>query len=158
MQRTYRHRLALTGVIAAFAVAGCGNSKDDSGSSAGDAQTRQAGSGPDAGLRCAGEHPERDRHDPRAAGHRRQPRRKLAAGAQAIQADVQQIADAQPDLAPDRRAEVKAAGTTFKNDVARIARQAVASGVTGNAQDALRSAADQLRASYKQAVEPIDCS
>lgn len=76
----------------------------------------------------------------------------------AIETDIQEIVDAQDDLDPDRKQEVEAATKRFADQARAIAGDALAAGTTGNVEAALRSAIDQLAASYKTALEPIDCS
>lgn len=75
----------------------------------------------------------------------------------AIKSSLQDIADAQGDLASDRKEQVEAATRTFADQVRGIASQVVASGTTGDAPSAVRSAAQQLESSYEKALAPIDC-
>jgi translation initiation factor 2B subunit (eIF-2B alpha/beta/delta family) len=157
--RTHRHLLVLSGVVAALAVAGCGDSEDDTGASKSKTTTTTNAQDQAQAQVCSARAGIKSQIDTITA---LEPTRAslpaLASGAQAIQTDLKQIADAQPDLSPERRDEVKAAGTTFKSEVEKIARQAVTSGVTGDAGAAISTAADQLAASFKSALAPIDCS
>ena len=77
---------------------------------------------------------------------------------QSIRADLRRIREAQPELAPERREEAQEATRAFRAEVESVARNAVASGVTGDVRAAVRTAADQLAASYREALEPIDCT
>jgi hypothetical protein len=157
--RTHRHLLVLSGVVAALAVAGCGDSDDGAGASKSKTTTTTNAQDQAQAQVCSARASIQKQVDTiKALEPTRASLTALASGAQTIQTDLKQIADAQPDLAPERRAEVKAAGTTFKSDVEKIAREAVAAGVTGDAGAAVSSAADQLAASFKSALAPIDCS
>ncbi len=75
----------------------------------------------------------------------------------AIKSSLQDIADAQGDLASDRKEQVETATKTFADEVRGIASQVVASGTMGDAESAVRSAAQKLESSYEQALAPIDC-
>ena len=79
-------------------------------------------------------------------------------GLKSIRSDLQRIADAQSDLSPERRQQVQDATKAFTAQVESVARTAIASGVTGDVEAAVRTAADQLAASYRRALAPIDCS
>jgi hypothetical protein len=137
------HRLVLPGVVAALALTGCGESKEDK------AQSQVC----DARASIQSEIDAIRALPPTTASVS-----KLADSAKAIETDLKQIADAQDDLAPERKQQVQAAGKTFRSQVQQVAGEAVASGLTGNAGTAVRSAGDQLAASFKQALAPIDCS
>ena len=75
----------------------------------------------------------------------------------AIGDDLKDMTDAQGDSPPDRKQQVETATTTFGSQVATIAQQ-VLSGLSGSdAKAQAESAVDDLAASYKQALAPIDC-
>jgi flagellar hook-length control protein FliK len=75
----------------------------------------------------------------------------------AIGDDLKDMTDAQGDLDPDRKQQVETATKTFGSQVATIGQQ-VLSGLSGSdAQAQVESAVDDLAASYKQALAPIDC-
>ena len=75
-----------------------------------------------------------------------------------IRGELRQIRAAQPELAPERRQQVADATTAFENEVASVARTALAAGVTGDASQAVQTARDDLTASFRTALAPIDCS
>jgi hypothetical protein len=156
--RTHRHLLVLAGVAAALAVAGCGDSENDSGASKPEATgTANAQDQAQTQVCSARASIQSQVETIKALPPTRASLPALASGAQAIRTDLQQIADAQPDLAPERRQQVEAARTTFRSDVEKIAKDAVASGLTGDAGATVSAAADQLAASSKSALSPIDC-
>jgi len=80
------------------------------------------------------------------------------AGLQSIRDDLRQIADAQPQLKGERKQQVEGATQTFTAQVESVAKSAITSGVTGDVESAVKTAADQLATSFRQAMAPIDCS
>lgn len=75
----------------------------------------------------------------------------------AIDDDLRDIADAQGDLTPDRKQQVETATQAFAAQVRTTAKQVVR-GLTGaDAKAQVKAAFDDLAASYKQALAPIDC-
>jgi hypothetical protein len=71
--------------------------------------------------------------------------------------DVEQIADAQPDLGDERREQVDTANQQFR-DAAGDTLGNVVSGASGDdAQAQLESAASELTSAYREAYEPLDC-
>jgi hypothetical protein len=83
---------------------------------------------------------------------------KATASLQAMRGSLNEIADAQPDLDPDRKQEVEAAVKTFGDQVRTAAAAAVSSGATGDAAASVRTAANQLATSFRESFQPIDCS
>jgi hypothetical protein len=155
--RRYIRRLVLSGAVAMLALAGCGGS----GQSKSDGSSTSQPSKEDKALAqvCDARASIRSQIDGiRALPATRSSVSKLADGAKVIRTDLEQISNAQDDLAPDRKQQVEAAGKSFGNDVKQVAGEAAASGLTGNAGTAVRDAADQLATSFKQALAPIDCS
>lgn len=83
---------------------------------------------------------------------------------EAIGKQLTKIKDAQPNLEPARKEQVKSATETFKSELASIA-SGVASGLpSGNLESALKaaepkikSALSTLAADYHQALGPISC-
>jgi uncharacterized protein YicC (UPF0701 family) len=75
----------------------------------------------------------------------------------AIQSDLQKIKDAQPNLAPERKQQVKDAAAAFAAQLKDVVKQTV-SGLTKNdAQTQAKNAAASLESAVKQSLEPIDC-
>ena len=83
---------------------------------------------------------------------------KATASLQAIRGSLNEIADAQPDLDPDRKQEVQTAVKTFGDQVRTAGAAALSSGATGDAAASIRTAADQLATSFRESFQPIDCS
>jgi hypothetical protein len=83
---------------------------------------------------------------------------KATASLQAMRGSLNEIADAQADLDPDRKQEVQTAVKTFGDQVRTAAAGAVSSGATGDAAASIRTAADQLATSFGESFQPIDCS
>ena len=75
----------------------------------------------------------------------------------AIDADLQDMADAQGDLSSDRKQQVETATQAFGAQVKTTAQQVVSGLAAGDAKAQVQSALDDLAASYKQALSPIDC-
>ena len=76
----------------------------------------------------------------------------------AIQNDLNDIADAQSDLSDDRRSEVEAATNEFTSSVKAVASDLGTSLSASDAKAQVVTALEQLEASYKKAFEPLDCS
>jgi hypothetical protein len=76
----------------------------------------------------------------------------------AIGDDLQDMADAQGDLSSDRKQQVETATKEFGTQVKTTAQQVVSGLAAGDAKAQVQTALDDLAASYKQAVAPIDCS
>jgi predicted secreted acid phosphatase len=75
----------------------------------------------------------------------------------AIGDNLKDIADAQGDLDPDRKQQVETATKEFGTQVTTIAQQVVSGLAAGDAKAQVQSALNDLAASYKQALAPIDC-
>ena len=75
----------------------------------------------------------------------------------AIRDNLKDIADAQGDLAPDRKQQVETATKEFGTQVTTTAQQMVSGLAAGDAKAQVQSALDDLAASYKEALSPIDC-
>ena len=75
----------------------------------------------------------------------------------AIRDNLKDIADAQGDLAPDCKQQVETATKEFGTQVMTTAQQMVSGLASGDAKSQVQSALDDLAASYKQALAPIDC-
>jgi hypothetical protein len=79
-------------------------------------------------------------------------------GLDAIRDDLQEIADAQGDLSGDRRAEVEQAGQEFGSQLRSTAGDLVSGATSGeDASAQVKSALQDLAASFRQAYEPVDC-
>jgi hypothetical protein len=76
----------------------------------------------------------------------------------AIKGDLDDISGAQSDLSGDRRSEVEAANKAFASSVKGIASEALRSMSASDAKTALVTALQQLEASYKKTLAPVDCS
>ena len=75
----------------------------------------------------------------------------------AIQADLQKMTAAQPDLAPERKQQVQDATTAFSTELKEIVRQAVAGLAKSDARTQATNAAESLKSAVKASLEPIDC-
>jgi type VI protein secretion system component VasK len=75
----------------------------------------------------------------------------------AIAADLQKIKGAQPDLAPERKQQVKSAATAFGTQLKEIARQTVAGLSKHDAKTQAQTAAASLGAAVKASLQPIAC-
>jgi hypothetical protein len=75
----------------------------------------------------------------------------------AIQADLQKIVAAQPDLTSERKQQVQDATTAFAGELKDIVRQAIAGLATTDAQTQATKAAESLESAVKTSLEPIDC-
>ncbi len=76
----------------------------------------------------------------------------------AIGDDLKDIADAQGDLSSDRKQQVETATQEFGSQVTTTAQQVVSGLGAADAKAQVQSALDDLVASYKKALAPIDCS
>jgi hypothetical protein len=76
---------------------------------------------------------------------------------QAIDSDLEQIKDAQRDLAGDRRDEVEQAWQTFSSEVKDVGANLLSSLSAADAKQQLATSLDGLAASFRTAFEPIDC-
>ena len=76
----------------------------------------------------------------------------------AIQNDLNDIADAQSDLSDDRRSEVETATKEFTSSVQTVASDLGSSLSASDAKAEITTALQQLEASYKKTFAPLDCS
>ena len=76
----------------------------------------------------------------------------------AIQNDLNDMADAQSDLSDDRRSEVEAATNEFTSSVKAVASDLGSSLSASDAKAQVVTALEQLEASYQEAFAPLDCS
>ena len=77
----------------------------------------------------------------------------------AIQNDLNDIADAQSDLSDDRRSEVEAATNEFTSTVKNVASDLGTTSLSApDAKARVVTGLQQLEASYKKAFAPLDCS
>lgn len=79
-------------------------------------------------------------------------------GLEAIEKDVVKINDAQPNLEPARKQQVKAATQTFETQVGSILSELVSKPSLGKLETQLKSSLTQLARSYEKALTPISCS
>ena len=77
---------------------------------------------------------------------------------EAIQNDLNDIADAQSDLSDDRRSEVEAATNEFTSTVKNVASDLGTSLSAADAKARVVTGLQQLEASYQKAFAPLDCS
>jgi hypothetical protein len=85
---------------------------------------------------------------------------EIKSGAEAIGKNLTKIRDEQDKLAPARREQVQKASSTFANEVSSIVSGLLSTkslSISG-AEAQLKSAASQLKSSYKTALAPINCS
>lgn len=75
----------------------------------------------------------------------------------AIQADLQKIKDAQPQLAPERKQQVTTAATAFGTQLKDIVNQTISGLSKTDAQTQAKTAAASLESAVKQSLEPIQC-
>jgi hypothetical protein len=75
----------------------------------------------------------------------------------AIQADLQKIKGAQPDLAPERKQQVQDAAAAFGTQLKETLKQTVSGLTKTDAQTQAKNAAASLQSAVKQSLEPIDC-
>lgn len=76
----------------------------------------------------------------------------------AIQKDLKDMRDAQSDLSDDRRNEVEGATKAFTDSVKTVVGDLGRSLSAEDAKTEVVNALQQLEASYKTTLEPIDCS
>ena len=76
----------------------------------------------------------------------------------AIENDLKEIKDAEGDLNDQRKQEVQAANQAFSEQVQTVVKDLGTSTSISGAQSQLQSSLQQLSQSYKQTLEPIDCS
>jgi hypothetical protein len=76
---------------------------------------------------------------------------------QAIRDDLQDIGDAQSDLSDDRSSEVEAATNEFTSSIRQVAGDLGSSLSASDAKEAVVTALQQLEASYRETLEPLDC-
>jgi hypothetical protein len=146
---------------AAVALIGCGSSSDD-GSSATPTPTQKPASSSAqdaaAGQVCSA------RDDIQAqvktlsslsAGSAT--RADVTSALGAIQADLQKIKGAQPDLAPERKQQVQDAAAAFGTQLKETLKQTVSGLTKTDAQTQAKNAAASLQSAVKQSLEPIDC-
>ena len=75
----------------------------------------------------------------------------------AIRDDLKKIADAQGELADDRREEVEAANKAFTSSVRQVAETILRSTSVEEAKTQLATAAEQLGAAYEASLGSIEC-
>jgi hypothetical protein len=79
-------------------------------------------------------------------------------GVESIGNDLKKIKEAQPNLAPGRKAQVETAAHTFETQVSSTVNN-LSSGLSlTNAETQIKSALKQLANSFKQTLAPINCS
>jgi hypothetical protein len=85
---------------------------------------------------------------------------EIKSGAEVIGKNLATIKNEQGKLAPARKEQVQTASSTFANQVSSIVSGLVSSKSLSltNAEAQLKSAANQLKSSYKAALAPINCS
>lgn len=76
----------------------------------------------------------------------------------AIQADVQKIVDAQPNLNKARKADVNAANEQFKSQISSASDQLTKDLSLSGAKEQLKSALTTLGDSYVQALGQVNCN
>jgi hypothetical protein len=77
---------------------------------------------------------------------------------QGIANDVSTIRTNQAKLKPDRKQEIQAANQAFESSVTTTLKSLGTSLSISNAQAKLKTAGEQLVNSYKQTLQPVDCS
>lgn len=75
----------------------------------------------------------------------------------AIQADLQKMKDAQPDLAPDRKQQVQDAATAFGTQLKDIIKQTIAGLSKNDAKTQATNAAASLKSAVTESLQPIKC-
>ncbi|MGK2877586.1 MAG: hypothetical protein ACSLFF_03255 [Solirubrobacterales bacterium] len=75
-----------------------------------------------------------------------------------ISNDVATIRDNEAKLNPDRKQEIQAANQQFETAVTDTLKSLGTSLSLSNAQDKLKAAGQELVNSYKETLEPVDCS
>jgi hypothetical protein len=76
----------------------------------------------------------------------------------AIRKDLNDMTDAQSDLSEDRRSEVEAATKQFTDSIRTVAGEFGRSLSASDAKTQAANALQELEASYKTTLEPLDCS
>ena len=76
----------------------------------------------------------------------------------AIRSDLTEFKSAQQDLSKQRKEAFQSANQSFASEVQTIATTLGRSLALGDAKTALTTAAQQLEASYKKNLAPLDCS
>ena len=76
----------------------------------------------------------------------------------AIKKDLNDMADAQPDLSDDRRSQVETATKEFTSSVQTVVADVGKSLSASDAKTQVVGALQQLEASYKKSFAPLDCS
>jgi len=76
----------------------------------------------------------------------------------AIRSDLTEFKSAQQDLSKQRKEAFQSANQSFTSEVETIAKTLGRSLALGDAKTALTTAAQQLEASYKKTLAPLDCS
>jgi hypothetical protein len=75
-----------------------------------------------------------------------------------IQTDLNTIKDNQSKLEPNRKAQIEAANTAFTNSLKSTASDLGTSLSVSNAKAKITAAGQQLVASYKSTLQPVDCN
>ena len=75
----------------------------------------------------------------------------------AIKKDIKDISGAQSDLSSDRRSEVESANKAFASSFRQTADELGSSLSASDAKAAIVTALQQLQASYKKTLEPVNC-
>lgn len=83
---------------------------------------------------------------------------QLTSSLEAIQKDLQQIADARGDLNDELKQQVQTANETFKSSLDKAVSQVTESRSLSAAVTSIKAAIAQLGTSYREALQPIDCS
>jgi uncharacterized protein YhaN len=76
----------------------------------------------------------------------------------AIKKDLNDMADARPDLSDDRRSQVETATKEFTSSVETVVADVGKSLSASDAKTQVVGALQQLEASYKKSFAPLDCS
>lgn len=79
-------------------------------------------------------------------------------GVEAIGKDLTKIKDAQPDLEPARKEQIKAATQTFESQINSLLSELVSKPSLTKLETQLKSSLSQLASSYEKALAPLDCS
>jgi hypothetical protein len=154
--RTRRLARPATALLAglALALAGCGDSAEDTGQTGGGgqtedtAQTQVCDARADIG-RQIDELQALDRSTVTVDGVR--------GNLEAIRKDLQTIRGAQADLGEDRRAEVKAANDAFATQVRQVGATLLRSTSVEEARTSIATAVGDLGSSYRETLATVDC-
>jgi hypothetical protein len=79
-------------------------------------------------------------------------------GVEAIGKDLTKIKDAQPNLQPASKEQVKAATSTFEAQINSILSELVSKPSLSKIETQLKSSLTQLAGSYEKALAPLSCS